>query len=103
MNKWFYVMDMHSGGGAKTPFDMYFIEAPDSDTAREIFTRETGEDPDDVACECCGSNFSFGSAEESLEKCAEYWANGYKDLAEFLNNKRKPVKVIRLTHEADLI
>jgi len=29
MNKWFYVMDMHSGGTLKTAFEMYFIEAAD--------------------------------------------------------------------------
>lgn len=70
MNKWFYVMDMHSGGGRKTPFEMYFVEAPDEHAAKQRFMGETGEDPDDIACDCCGSNFSINGPFDTLAEAA---------------------------------
>jgi hypothetical protein len=103
MNKWFYVMDMHSGGGRKTPFEMYFIESESEEKARAIFTENTGEDPDDVACDCCGANFSIGGESDTLEECVKYHARSYDTVKEYLNDKRNLVKVIRLTDENILL
>ena len=90
-------MDMHSGGGRKTPFEYYFIEAANRLDAEIIFTEVTGEDPDDVACPCCGANFSFNGPYDTLEEASELWHPG-QTLTEFINNKQSPVKVIPLTN-----
>jgi hypothetical protein len=50
-------MDMHSGGYAKHDFDKCYI-ACDARRARIYFT-ENFSDPDDIACQCCGNNYSF--------------------------------------------
>lgn len=102
MNKWFSVMDMHSGGDRKTAFDYYFIEAPDKPTAEAIFTLATGEYPDDVACECCGANFSVSYGDDTLEAVTEFWRKG-QTVEEYVKDARNLVKVIPLTSEADLI
>jgi hypothetical protein len=101
--KWFYVMDMHSGGGRKTAFEMYFIEAADECDARARFSDETGEDPDDVCCDCCGENFSVNGEYDTLAEAAEYWALGRGSVEEYLNDKRNLVKVMPLTDEDILI
>ena len=103
MNKWFSVMDMHSGGGRKTAFEMYFIEAADQTDAERIFTEATGENVNDVACDCCGSNFSVSGGDDTLAECASYWASYRGGLEEYLKDARNLVKVIPLTSEADLI
>jgi hypothetical protein len=103
MNKWFYVMDMHSGGGRKTKYEMYFIEAADECDARERFTAETGEDPDDVQCDCCGANFSVGGESDTLEECAKYWAERRGGVDEYINGPRNLVKVLRWTREDILL
>jgi hypothetical protein len=100
MNKWFYMMDMHSGGDRKTAFLIYFIEAADENDATRIFTQETGEDPYEVACECCGSNFSLGGGDDTLEVATLYWRRG-RTLDEYLNDPRNRVKVIPLIPETD--
>lgn len=69
VKKWFYFLDMASGGRRKTAFDVYFVEALDESNARELFTKETGQDPDDIACPCCGQNFSVSDPYDSLEEC----------------------------------
>ena len=102
MNKWFYVMDMHSGGRRKTPFEIYFIEAADECGARARFTAETGQDPDDVFCPCCGTNFAVGGGQNTLEEMTSFWRRG-QTLDEYLNDKRNLVKVIPLTNEEDLL
>lgn len=96
MNKWFYVMDMHSGGGRKTDYEMYFIEATDEDHARKRFMGDTGKDPDDVACECCGANFSIGGESDTLAECAEFWAERRGGLDEYVNDPRNRVRVMPL-------
>jgi hypothetical protein len=54
---WTLFNDMHSGGGTKEPYDLIFIEGNEAE-ARAIFVARFGHDPDDVACPCCGSNYS---------------------------------------------
>lgn len=103
MNKWFYVMDMHSGGGRKTKYEMYFIEAADYEDARKRFMGETGEDPDDVACDCCGANFSIGGESVSFAEAAEFWAKSRGGVEEYLTDKRNLVKVLPLTNEESLL
>lgn len=55
---WTRFMDMHSGGGRKTDYDIIYIEAR-VDRARVIFENRFGRDPDDVTCNCCGPDFSI--------------------------------------------
>ena len=98
MNKWFYVMDMHSGGGRKTAFEHYFVEAADEADAEARFTEETGEDIHEVCCACCGPNFSLGGGEDTLEKATNYWRRG-QTLDEYINEKRNLVKILPLTSE----
>ena len=95
--KWFSFMDMHSGGGRKTKFDYYYVEAPDETTARAIFIDKTGEDPDDVACDCCGANFSVLGPYDTLEDAAKYHAGRGFTVYEFLRGEaNKAVQVIRV-------
>lgn len=73
---WVNFTDMHSGGGTKTRFENIYIEADSEERAIDIFKREFNEDPDDVACQCCGSNFSV-TAYETLEdatSCDRQWS-----------------------------
>jgi len=101
--KWFSFMDMHSGGGRKTKFDYYYVEAPTEEQAKAIFTEKTGEDPDDVACDCCGANFSVGGPHDTLEDAAKYQVGGGFDVYEFLRGEsNKTVKVIPVQSPADL-
>ena len=102
MNKWFYIMDMHSGGGRKTAFEMYFVQAADEADAEKRFADETGEDINDVCCDCCGANFSLGGGYDTLAETAEYWRRG-EPLDVYLNDKRNLVKVMPLTDENILI
>jgi hypothetical protein len=103
MTKWFSFMDMHSGGGRKTKFEYYYVEAPTEEQARAIFTEKTGEDPDNVACPCCGQNFSVGGPYDTIEDAARYQVGGGFTVYEWLQNEaNSPVQVIRLQSPADL-
>ena len=73
---WTHFWDMHSGGGLKTEWHHIFIEAP-REEAERIFTERTGEDPDDVACTCCGSNFTIAEY-ETLEEATEFQRKGWR-------------------------
>lgn len=44
------------------PYDLIVIEAHEEE-AIDYFIRKFGHDPRDVACECCGSNYSIGEYE----------------------------------------
>jgi hypothetical protein len=66
---WTTFTDMHSGGGAKTPYPFIAIEAPEA-TAKLVFERVFGRDPEHVTCRCCGEDFSVSEA-ESYEKALE--------------------------------
>ena len=63
-------MDMHSGGSLKTPYTHIYIDEPLGEAVRtfkEIFK----QDPDAVACTCCGSNFVYEEY-DSLEEATAY-------------------------------
>lgn len=63
-------MDMHSGGFLKTPFTHIYIDEPLGEavkTFKDLFK----QDPDAVACNCCGKNFSYDEY-ESLEEATAY-------------------------------
>lgn len=87
---WISFWDMHSGGGTKTDYEEIFIEANDEDHAVEIFETEFNEFPYDVACGCCGSNFSV-NVYETLDEATEYHRRD-TSLEEYL--KREDVRVI---------
>ena len=55
--------DMHSGGHRKTNWDKIFVEAPEKE-AIEFFMEVFDENPYDVACQCCGTNFSVYEVDE---------------------------------------
>lgn len=51
-------MDMHSGGFLKTPYTHIYIDEPLGEavkTFKDLFKR----DPDNVACTCCGEDFTY--------------------------------------------
>lgn len=85
-------MDMHSGGSRKTGYEMYFIEAENKGDAERIFSSITGENINDVTCECCGRNFSLGGGYDTLEEATAPWRRG-DNLMDYIT-KRK-VRVIR--------
>lgn len=63
-------MDMHSGGFLKTPYTHIYIDEPLNEaikTFKDLFK----QDPDAVACTCCGSNFVYEEY-ESLEEATAY-------------------------------
>lgn len=60
---WTRFMDMHSGGGAKTEYDVYYVEAKE-DIAVALFEVLTGQDPHEVACSCCGENYAWWEVEK---------------------------------------
>lgn len=57
-SKWTRFRDCYSGGGLTTAWTEIYVQA-DVDSAEAIFKYVTGEDPNAVACDCCGSNFSY--------------------------------------------
>jgi hypothetical protein len=66
---------MHSGGGRKTAFEYIYIEGR-REEAIATFITEFRQDPSDVACDCCGENFSV-SEHETLEEASEF-ERGYE-------------------------
>lgn len=70
---WTQLMDMHSGGSSKEPFEHCFIEAPLVE-AKNIFANRFGHDPDHVTCSCCGSDYS-STESPSLEQATAYERN----------------------------
>jgi hypothetical protein len=67
---WTRFMDMHSGGPLKTDWQYIYIEAPETEAIR-IFQSMFGQDPNAIACECCGYNFSI-SEEETLAQASAF-------------------------------
>jgi hypothetical protein len=61
--------DMHSGGTLKTDYHHIFVELPEQ-AAREWFAEQFGENPDAVACSCCGPNFSVTQATDLVQATA---------------------------------
>lgn len=67
---WTEFMDMHSGGGQKLDWAYIFVEAPE-DEARRVFAARFGRNPDNVTCDCCGSDYSV-SEHDTLEQATAY-------------------------------
>jgi len=68
---WTMFWDMHSGGGTKIPpYEKIYIEAPLDDALR-VFQSKFNENPYEVACECCGQNYSVSEYPDLLQ------ASGY--------------------------
>jgi hypothetical protein len=65
-------MDMHSGGGRKASHDFIIIEADTEALAVEQFTQHFGHDPYDIACMCCGENYSVTSEETLADVVHKY-------------------------------
>jgi hypothetical protein len=55
-------MDMHSGGGSKEAHDYIYIELPYEPAVR-AFNNIFGHDPLEVACACCGENYSISDGD----------------------------------------
>lgn len=70
--------DMHSGGTTKTSYDHIFVELPE-DKAIEWFKGFFGQDPGDVACQCCGPNFSVTESPDLRQ------ATAYERRCQFVN------------------
>jgi len=66
-------MDMHSGGYLKTPYTHIYIDEPLGAAVR-TFKEMFKQDPDAVACTCCGSNFVYEEY-NSLEEATAYDRN----------------------------
>lgn len=79
--KWTLFWDMSSGGTQKEKWNLILIELPEA-SAVEYFERHFGHDPYDVACECCGQNYSVRDY-ETLEQAVDFHLNG-RTLSEFL-------------------
>lgn len=61
-------MDMHSGGRAKTDYEIVYVEGPYAD---KWFERRFNRDPENVTCDCCGEDFSI-STEPTLAEASGY-------------------------------
>jgi len=71
---WTTFWDMHSGGGLKEPpYEKIYIELP-RDAAIAEFKRRFGHDPTNVACQCCGQNYSI-STDVSLKQATGHHRN----------------------------
>jgi hypothetical protein len=70
---WTLFWDMHSGGGAKEPQTLIFIEKPE-EIAKVVFYNRFGHNPERVTCTCCGQDYSI-SETETLEQATAYHRN----------------------------
>ena len=79
--KWTRFMDMHSGGGTKEEdYEYIYIEASE-DKAVTIFINRFGHNPNSIACDCCGGNYSV-SEYNTLEKATKYERDWDKETLE---------------------
>jgi len=67
---WTKFYDMHSGGDAKTEWEVIVFEAKKKD-AIKYANWKWGIHPDNVTCTCCGEDFSV-STYETLEQAVEF-------------------------------
>ena len=73
---WTLFWDMHSGGTTKfKPYEQIYVEAP-QELAESVFVTRTGQNPNWVACSCCGENYSV-SEHESLDNATSFHRSGY--------------------------
>ena len=71
---WTTFWDMHSGGNLKEPpYEKIYIELPREPAIAEFIDR-FGHDPTNVACQCCGQNYSI-STDVSLKQATGYHRN----------------------------
>ena len=61
---WYRFFDCHSGGGRKTPYDAYHIQAPTERLAVEAFEAYTQCDSRNTTCDCCGPDWSIYEIDE---------------------------------------
>lgn len=93
---WTQFWDMHSGGSTKQDkFDKIYIEASEEE-AKVIFENRFGHDPTDVACSCCGENYSISEYETLLR------ATAYERKADY-ENPDKPAKKWRSEEFEEMI
>jgi len=59
--KWTQFYDLHSGGFQKLKWGMIYIEAPAKE-AKIIFENRFDENSDEIACSCCGPNYSISES-----------------------------------------
>lgn len=78
---WTRFYDMHSGGEAKTAWEIIYAEG-DEETARKIVAEALSIDTEAVTCSCCGEDFSVLEF-DSLEDAASL--DG-RTVAEFLDD-----------------
>lgn len=64
-------MDRHSGGDQKTDYAYIYIDAYSEREAVEIFETETGRDPYDITCSCCGQYFNI-SEEVNIQQATGF-------------------------------
>ena len=79
MIKYTQFMDMYSGGGNKididgVPKEYIYIASSSEEKAIEICEEKLYQDPYEVACDCCGENFSV-STYDSLKEATAYERN----------------------------
>lgn len=88
---WTHFWDMHSGGGQKLKYAHIFIEASESE-AKRIFQDKFHRDPDNITCDCCGSDYSI-SEYETLEAATSYHRRDKISLEDF--EKLEDICIIR--------
>jgi len=73
---WTQFRDMHSGGAIKEPpYEEIYIESPKGEhQAIDIFVSVFGHDPTDIACDCCGQNYSIDEY-YSLDEASAFACN----------------------------
>ena len=80
-------MDMHSGGDSKTQWQFIYIQAPE-EVAEVVFYNRFGHNPYDVACQCCGSNYSITESKDLLQVTG-YHRNCHWDGKKYIEAARK--------------
>lgn len=90
---WTQFMDMHSGGGTKTNYEYIYIEADSKGEAIDVFEEVFDQHPYEVACRCCGENFSV-STYATLEEATNYERKGGKQPLEEYLQQTSIIKVI---------
>ena len=61
---WTRFSDCHSGGGRKTEYDAYHIQAPSEELAIVAFEAYTRLDAHHTTCDCCGPDWSIYQIDE---------------------------------------
>lgn len=96
---WNDFMDMHSGGGCKIEkYEHIYIQMAE-EQARNFFFATFWRDPDNITCDCCGSDYSVNEY-ATLEAASVYERNfGHRLTLEAYATK--PTVLIIVTQEQD--